>query len=62
MLASGGYPWTIVPVEQRDDYMAALEAASVGQDIKPFAVFLAKLVKDRLKGKDAAKFPRSTSF
>jgi hypothetical protein len=42
--------------------MAALEAASVGQDIKPVAVFLAKLVKDRLKGKDAAKLPRSTSF
>jgi hypothetical protein len=62
MLASGGYPWTIVPVERRDDYMAALEAASVGQDIKPVAVFLAKLVKDRLKGKDAAKLPRSTSF
>ena len=28
MLASGGYPWTIVPVSRRDDNMAALEQAS----------------------------------
>jgi hypothetical protein len=24
MLASGGYPWTVIPLERRDDYMAAL--------------------------------------
>ena len=35
MLAAGGYPWTIVPLQQRDDYMAALESASVKQDIEP---------------------------
>jgi hypothetical protein len=61
MLASGGYPWTIVPLERRDGYMEALESASVGQDIKPFAAFLAKLVKDRLKGKDAGKLPKGGS-
>ena len=44
MMASGGYPWTIIPVERRNDYMAALESASVDQDIKPFAKFLAGLV------------------
>lgn len=44
MLASGGYPWTIVPVEQRDAYMAALEQASVGQNIAPFVEFLGALV------------------
>ena len=33
MLASCGYPWSIVPVSRRDDYMAALEQASTGQDI-----------------------------
>jgi hypothetical protein len=32
-------------VERRDDYMAAPEAASLEQDIKPFAAFIAKLVK-----------------
>jgi len=24
MLASGGYPWTIVPVDRRDDYLSAV--------------------------------------
>jgi fido (protein-threonine AMPylation protein) len=49
MLASGGYPWTVVPVEQRAAYMAALEAASVGQNIVPFADFLAGLVEPGFK-------------
>ncbi|MBG57464.1 MAG: cell filamentation protein Fic [Porticoccus sp.] len=43
MMASGGYPWTIIPVEKRTSYMAALESASVHQDITPFAKFLANL-------------------
>jgi hypothetical protein len=59
MLASGGYPWTIVPLERRDDYMAALESASVGQDIKPFAAFIGRLVKNRLQGKESAKIPKA---
>ncbi len=45
MLAAGGYPWTIIPVEQRDIYMAALEEASVRQNIAPFADFLACLIE-----------------
>lgn len=45
MLASGGYPWTIVPLERRADYMAVLENASVGADIKPLAKLLAELVQ-----------------
>lgn len=44
MMASGGYPWTIVPLERRKGYMSALESASVAGDIKPFAKFLAELV------------------
>ena len=44
MAASGGYPWTIVPVERRDEYMQALETASVKQDIVPFTQFLASLL------------------
>ena len=43
MMASGGYPWTIVPLERRKGYMSALESASVAGDIKPFARFLAEL-------------------
>jgi hypothetical protein len=49
MLASGGYAWTIVPLERRADYMAALESASVGGDIKPSAKFLAELVKGSVR-------------
>ncbi len=44
MMASGGYPWTIVPLERRNGYMSALESASVEGDIKPFARFLAELL------------------
>ncbi len=44
MLASGGYPWTIIPVEKRDDYMDALESASVMQNILPFVRFLRSLL------------------
>ena len=43
MFASGGYLWTIVPLERRADYMAALERASVDGEIRPFARFLAEL-------------------
>lgn len=32
-------------LERRDDYMVALESASVGEDIRPFARFLAGLVR-----------------
>ena len=57
MLASSGYPWTVVPVDQRDAYMAALEEASVRQNIVPFTDFLAKLVDDVMKGKSAPAVP-----
>ncbi len=50
MLASGGYPWVVVPLERRDEYMAALEDASAGGNIEPFADFLAKLVKAAPEG------------
>ncbi|MDG2521203.1 Fic family protein [Caulobacter segnis] len=48
MMAAGGYPWTVIPVQARDDYMTALEAASHNGDIVPFAQFLAHRV-----GRDA---------
>ena len=49
MLASGGYPWTVIPVEKRDDYLSALEKASVNQEIDDFAKFIAKLVAESFK-------------
>ncbi len=57
MLAAGGYPWTVVPLERRDAYMAALEEASVRQNIVPLADFLARLVRPGLRGKTVAKMP-----
>ena len=48
MLAAGGYPWLVIPVERRNEYMEALESASVDQDIAPFTRFLADLIKDQL--------------
>jgi len=45
MLISGGYNWTIIPVEKRPEYMSALEKASVNEDITDFTLFLASLVK-----------------
>ena len=47
MLASGGYPWTVVPLIERTRYMTALESASVQGDIRPFATLLAEWVGKR---------------
>lgn len=59
MLAAGGYPWTVIPLQQRDPYMAALEQASVKQNIVPFAEFLAQLVKQGQRGTPVATVPQS---
>jgi hypothetical protein len=45
MLASGGYPWTVIRVEDRAAYMNALESASVQMNIGPFAAFVAERVR-----------------
>lgn len=55
MLASGGYPWTVIPVEKRKQYMHALEEASVNLNILPFAKFISHLVGESMKGKPVAK-------
>lgn len=55
MLASGGYPWTVLPVEKRDLYMKALEEASVNQNIETFAALIAHYVQEGLKGDPVAK-------
>ncbi len=55
MLASGGYPWTVIPVESREEYMRSLEIASVDGDIKPFAKFIAYLVERSIAGNPVAR-------
>ncbi|MCF2489920.1 DUF3427 domain-containing protein [Dyadobacter sp. CY347] len=49
MLASGGYPWTVIPVESRDEYIYSLEKACVEQNIEPFAAFLGRLVNEEIR-------------
>ena len=53
MLASGGYPWTVIRVEDRGKYLAALESASVDQDLGPFAELLAQSVRNHGSEVDA---------
>lgn len=40
--------------------MAALERASVGEDIQPFAEFLANLVEKRLAGEPLPDVPKTS--
>ncbi|MGA2204561.1 MAG: Fic family protein [Terriglobales bacterium] len=49
LLASGGYPWTVVRVEDRAEYLQALDRASIDVDAKPFASFSAERVRWSLK-------------
>jgi Fic family protein len=60
MMASGGCPWTIIPVSDRNAYVNALEKASVGEDIVPFADLLAGLVKKGLAGESLPQVPKSS--
>ena len=59
MMAAAGYPWIVIPLSERKMYMAALEKASVEENIEPFAAFLAKLVRDRLAGSPLPAVPAS---
>lgn len=45
MMASGGYPWTVIELARRSDYMAALDAASSHGNIVPFAEFVASSMR-----------------
>jgi hypothetical protein len=47
LLATAGYPWTVVRVQRRSQYLAALEAASTGGRIEPFATFIAEEMRAR---------------
>jgi fido (protein-threonine AMPylation protein) len=44
MLASGGFPWTVIRVEDRARYLSALDSASIDLNIVPFASLLAERV------------------
>ena len=49
MLASGGYPWTIIRTEDRNMYLDAMQAACVDQDFDPYARFLSDRVRQSME-------------
>ena len=49
MLASGGYPWTIIRTEDRSVYLDAMQTACVDQDFDPYARFLSNRVRQTIK-------------
>lgn len=40
LLASGGYPWTVVRVERRNEYISTLEETHIQFDMRAFARFI----------------------
>jgi Fic/DOC family protein len=61
LLAGGGYPWTVIRVEDRTEYLAALETASVESDVRPFAKFVAKQVRSTKARSKPPRAPRTRS-
>jgi len=47
MFASGGYPWTIIRVKNREQYLNALEIAGVDANIEPFVQFVKQEMEER---------------
>ena len=56
MLASGGYPWTVIRLRDRKSYLAALDRASIDTDIEPFAALVGQRVRWSL-GRHELQFP-----
>jgi fido (protein-threonine AMPylation protein) len=58
LLVTSGYPWTVIRVDDRADYLAALEAASVEANVRPFAAFVANQMR-RTEPRPKRKQPRT---
>jgi len=54
LFASGGYPWTIVRKDDRTEYLAALNAASISANIAPFADLMARRMAAALQERPVA--------
>ncbi len=44
LLAAGGYPWTVVRIDERERYLAALDVASLTGNVREFASLLGDLL------------------
>jgi fido (protein-threonine AMPylation protein) len=59
MLASGGYPWTVIRIRDRKAYLVALDRASIDTDVRLFTAFLAQRVRWFMEKHDL-EFPDKT--
>src|SRR5215471_13737973 len=59
MLASGGYPWTVIRIRDRKAYLAALDSASIGTDVGPFTTLIGQRVRWALE-RHNLEFPDNT--
>jgi Fic family protein len=57
MMASGGYPWTVIELARRSEYMAALDEASSRGNIVPFAEFVAASMRREAEIRAAEQRP-----
>ncbi|WP_119321087.1 Fic family protein [Capsulimonas corticalis] len=48
--SSGGFPWTVIHQNRREEYLAALEEASVRRNITPFAQFVREEMESKRTG------------
>lgn len=46
MLVSGGFNWAVIKTEYKNEYMSALEQASINENIAPFTKFIKKQLKE----------------
>jgi hypothetical protein len=56
MLASSGYPWTVIRLRDRKPYLAALDSASIETNVGPFTTLIRQRVRWALEKHDLA-FP-----
>lgn len=47
LLATGGYAWTIITVQSRNEYLSALEQASTYGNVEPFANLVTRLLREQ---------------
>src|SRR5438477_1706818 len=62
ILASGGYPWTVIRIRDRKSYLSAMDRASIERDIHPFAAFIFRRVQWRLEQHDLAVIAPQEAF
>lgn len=48
LLVTGGYTWTIVSVQSRNEYLSALEQASTYGNVEPFTHLITRLLREQM--------------